>query len=553
MLQRLYILNYALIESLDITFEQGFSVITGETGAGKSIMLGALNLLLGGRADAKSIKTGAQKCCVEATFDVSKLQLQDFFAEADIDFDGAECILRREVSSSGKSRAFVNDTPVQVATLRRLGASLIDIHSQHRNLLLGEEHFLLETLDTIGNCTELAANYRRDFSAWTSAKKDLLQLREKADRAAADADYLQHKLAQLDAAALQPGEQEELEQESETLSHAEEIKGAFFAAKNALSGEECNPSLAIRNAIHALENISSVYAGTEALTERLNSMRIELDDIADEVERTADDLEFDPARLSYVEERLDSIYSLEKKLQADSIEELLQKGEEMREELERMVHIDSLIAEREQQVEQFKEALLHSGQALHTARQEAGKNICKTLCHTLASLGMPSACLDFSFAPHPQPEASGPDAVSLLFSGNKNVPPRDVAEIASGGEIARLMLALKALVAQHRQLPTIVFDEIDTGVSGTMAEQMAQVMQQMAAHCQVLCITHLPQIAALGKHHYRVYKSEDDTTTTSHIDLLDSEARIREIANMLSGAKITQAAIDNAKSLLQMA
>lgn len=553
MLQRLYILNYALIESLDITFEQGFSVITGETGAGKSIMLGALNLLLGGRADAKSIKAGAQKCCVEATFDVSGLPLQDFFAEADIDFDGTECILRREVTASGKSRAFVNDTPVQVATLKRLGASLIDIHSQHRNLLLGEEGFLLDTLDTIGNCSEAAANYRRDFSAWTSAKTELRQLREKAERAAADADYLQHKLAQLDAAALQPGEQEELEQESETLSHAEEIKSAFFTAQNALSGEECSPSLSLRNATHALESISAVYAGTEALAERLNSVRIELEDIAEEVERTADGLEFDPARLSYVEERLDSIYSLEKKFQADSIEELLQKGEQMREELERMMHIDSLIAEREKQTDQLRNALIQSGEALHTARQAAGKHICKTLCHTLASLGMPSACLDFAFTAHPEPEASGPDAVSLQFSGNRNVPPRDVAEIASGGETARLMLALKALVARHRQLPTIVFDEIDTGVSGTMAEQMAQVMQQIASHCQVLCITHLPQIAALGKHHYRVYKSEDDTTTSSHIDRLDREARIREIANMLSGAKITQAAIDNAKSLLHMA
>ena len=552
MLTRLYILHYALIERLDIDFTEGFSVITGETGAGKSIMLGALGLLLGGRADAKAIQQGATKCCVEATFDVSRLQLDALMEEADIDFDGRECIVRREVTAAGKSRAFVNDTPVQVAFLKRLGAQLIDIHSQHRNLLLGEENFLLETLDTVGDTAPLLAEYQQIFHAWKAAVSRLEHLRKQAAQGAADADYMQHRLQLLEEANLEDGEQENLEAEAEMLSHVEDIKTAFYQATMALNGEENSPITAARTAAHALESVSQVYNGTSELVERLESMRIEMEDIADEVERISESLEFDPARLQFVNDRLSTIYSLEKKFAVATVAELLSKMEELRTALNQIGNSDELIAELETETANRYQALLSAGEALTEARKAAAEYVSKHLCTTLASLGMPSATLSFAFSNRPHPEASGTASVTLLFSGNHKVAPQDVSQIASGGEIARLMLALKALIAGHKNLPTIVFDEIDTGVSGTMAERMAQVMQEMAAHCQVLCITHLPQIAALGNRHYRVHKAETEEGTTSHIDLLDNEARIREIANMLSGAQLTEAAINNARALLHL-
>ena len=552
MLTRLYILHYALIERLDIDFTEGFSVITGETGAGKSIMLGALGLLLGGRADAKAIQQGATKCCVEATFDVSRLQLDALMEEADIDFDGRECIVRREVTAAGKSRAFVNDTPVQVAFLKRLGAQLIDIHSQHRNLLLGEENFLLETLDTVGDTAPLLADYQQIFHEWKAAVSRLELLRKQAAQGAADADYMQHRLQLLEEANLEDGEQENLEAEAEMLSHVEDIKTAFYQATMALNGEENSPIAAARTAAHALESVSQVYNGTSELVERLESMRIEMEDIADEVERISESLEFDPARLQFVNDRLSTIYSLEKKFAVATVAELLSKMEELRTALNQIENSDELIHELETETANRYQALLSAGEALTEARKAAAAYVSQQLCTTLASLGMPSATLSFAFANRPHPEASGTASVTLLFSGNHKVAPQDVSQIASGGEIARLMLALKALIAGHKNLPTIVFDEIDTGVSGTMAERMAQVMQEMAAHCQVLCITHLPQIAALGNRHYRVHKAETEEGTTSHIDLLDNEARIREIANMLSGAQLTEAAINNARALLHL-
>ena len=552
MLTRLYILHYALIERLDIDFTEGFSVITGETGAGKSIMLGALGLLLGGRADAKAIQQGATKCCVEATFDVSRLQLDALMEEADIDFDGRECIVRREVTAAGKSRAFVNDTPVQVAFLKRLGAQLIDIHSQHRNLLLGEENFLLETLDTVGDTAPLLADYQQSFQAWKAAVSRLENLRKQAAQGAADADHMQHRLQLLEEANLEDGEQENLEAEAEMLSHVEDIKTAFYQATMALNGGENRRIPAARPAAHALESVSQVYNGTSELVERLESMRIEMEDIADEVERISESLEFDPARLQFVNDRLSTIYSLEKKFAVATVAELLSKMEELRTALNQIENSDELIQELERETANRYQALLSAGEALTEARKAAAEYVSKHLCTTLASLGMPSATLSFAFAHRPHPEASGTASVSLLFSGNHKVAPQDVSQIASGGEIARLMLALKALIAGHKNLPTIVFDEIDTGVSGTMAERMAQVMQEMAAHCQVLCITHLPQIAALGNRHYRVHKAETEEGTTSHIDLLDNEARIREIANMLSGAQLTEAAINNARALLHL-
>lgn len=556
MITHLLIKNYALIESLDIDFHEGFSVITGETGAGKSIILGALGLLMGQRADAKAIKAGQTKCVVEGTFDVSEAtvaqQLTDFFAAADIDFDGRECLVRREVNVNGKSRAFVNDTPVPVATLRELSAAIIDIHSQHQNLLLSNEHFLLDVLDAVAKDAPLREQYGEAYTQWREAVKEVEELRKNNEANRANRDFLSFQCEQIEAANLQPDEQADLESESEILSHAEEIKSSLFAAAQELSDEGGNVLSALRQAAQSLHSIASVYQPAAEFAERIESARIELEDVAAELDRHQERVDFDPARQTYVDERLATIYDLEKKHHVESIAELLQTYEQLKQQLNEIDNFDELIAEREQQVLALKKQLDELGHQLTAARTAAARTTATALLATLQSLGMPSAVLHFELAPRTSPEPSGFDRAALLFSANKNVPPQDAAQIASGGEIARLMLSLKAFIAQSTQLPTIIFDEIDTGVSGTMAERMAQVMQQMAKNCQVICITHLPQIAALGTHHYRVFKQETADGTSTHIAHLTADERVREIANMLSGAEMTEAAINNAKALLNL-
>jgi DNA repair protein RecN (Recombination protein N) len=552
MLEHLKISNYALIEKLDIDFGKGFSVITGETGAGKSIILGALGLLLGGRADAKSIKSGANKCVVEALFKVDGLNLSSIFEDHDIDYDPEGCYIRREVTATGKSRAFINDTPVQVAVLKQISNRLIDIHSQHQNLLMGEENFLLETLDAAGNCSGLLEQYKKAFSQWIDVSRELNDLQKQSEKGQNDLDYLQHRLTLLSEAELVDGEQELLEQESETLNHAEEIKSAFYSASSVLTSDECRPSIALRRVYQSLQSVAQVYHGTDVLLQRLESLKIELDDIADEVERTCESLDFDPQRLAYVDDRLGTIYALQKKFQAETISELLEKEQALRKEIDLIENVDDLLDEKRQRVNALYDALLKSGQALSKQRQLTAQKVVVQLTETLQNLGMPSVNLEFSFTSKNMPDMSGLDSVKLLFSANKNVVLRDVSLVASGGEVARLMLSLKCLLSQYLQLPTVVFDEIDTGVSGTMAEKMAKVMKQMSENCQVLCITHLPQIAALGNQHYKVCKIETEDSTVTQIFPLDTEARVQEIANMLSGEEMTEAAINNAKVLLKI-
>ena len=552
MLQHLHISNYALISRLDIDFSEGFSVITGETGAGKSIILGALGLLLGQRADAKAIKTGAQKCCVEATFDAGGLNLEPFFAENDIDFDGHECIVRREVNAGGKSRAFINDTPVPVAVLKEAGSHLIDIHSQHQNLLLNHEAFLLDTLDAVAGDAQELDGYRRLYDDYRRAVAEWDELKAKAEQSRNDEEFLRFQLQRLDEADLHPGEQEELEEELETLSHAEEIKEALFRTSAPFSAEENSPLASLKAGCQQLRGIGHVFAPADELSERLSSVCIELEDIAAELERQQERIEFNPERLAYVDARLGTIYDLEKKHHAAGIGELLQTQEELRSRLNTIENLDELLAAKEKTAGELLARLTRAGESLTAARKKAAAEIADSLTQQLQHLGMPAVRLSLQIDAKGRPEASGMDAVTFLFSANKNVALQNVAQIASGGEIARLMLSLKALISRCRHLPTIIFDEIDTGVSGTMAEKMANVMQQMACNCQVICITHLPQIAALGSAHYRVYKQDDETGTTSHIDRLTSEERIREIANMLSGAEMTEAAINNAKSLLKI-
>lgn len=552
MLEQLHIANYALIERLDISFDEGFSVITGETGAGKSIILGAMGLLLGQRADTKSIKQGASKCCVEGTFAAENLNLNAFFEENDIDFDGKECIVRREITAAGKSRAFVNDTPVSLSKLKEISSFLIDIHSQHQNLLVGHETFLLGILDTIAENASLADNFRQQFNKWQVTRRELNALQEQAEQDRSETDYLQFQLKQLEEADLQEGEQEELEQEADTLSHAEEIKTALYQASSAISSDGQDMTGQLRQSEQQLRSISGIYPSADSLAERLESVRIELEDINQELDSSSEHIEFNPERLTFIEDRLDVIYGLEKKHHVESISELLLVETQLGERLERIGNIDELIRQKEEEVNRLYESLLKAGNCLTESRRQTAEHVAKEIAETLQNLGMPNIRLSFELTARVQPDTTGMDGVTLLFSSNRNVPMQDVSQIASGGEVARLMLSLKALLSKHRNLPTVIFDEIDTGVSGTMAEKMALVMQQMSERCQVICITHLPQIAACGKNHYRVYKSENETGTASHIVLLTREERITEIANMLSGAELTEAAINNAKSLLKI-
>ena len=552
MFKSLSINNYALIDRLDISVEPGFTVITGETGAGKSIILGALGILLGGRAEARAVRTGAAKCVVEAAFDVSALGIQGFFEENDIDFDGEECILRREVTAAGKSRAFINDTPVPAARLKEIGALVIDIHSQHRNLLIGREDYLLDTLDTVAANSAEKTAYAEAYAQWRKAEEELKALRLQAEKGQTDGDYLKFQLTQIQEAALLPDEQEELEKENALLEHAEEIKASLGAAAFAINGSDGERLAELRRAAQLLESITVHLPEAAALAERLESARIEIGDIADELERQSEGIDFNPARAEQVTSRLNLIYDLLQKHRAASITELLALAKDWEEQLNRLENMESLLEESQRRCAALLADLRKKGSVLTATRGKAAKIVEQSLTESLHTLGMPNVSIHFSLQPREVPAACGMDTPVFLFSANKNVPMQPVSEIASGGEIARVMLALKGLIARHKNLPTIIFDEIDTGVSGTMAERMAVMMGEIAKHCQVLCITHLPQIAAKGNAHFRVHKEENETGTTSHISRLSPEERVREIATMLSGAEISEAAVSNAKALLGM-
>ena len=549
MFKSLSINNYALIDRLDISVEPGFTVITGETGAGKSIILGALGILLGGRAEARAVRTGAAKCVVEAAFDVSALGIQGFFDENDIDFDGEECILRREVTAAGKSRAFINDTPVPAARLKEIGALVIDIHSQHRNLLIGREDYLLDTLDTVAANSAEKEAYAEAFAHWRKAEEDLKALRLQAEKGQTDGDYLKFQLTQIQEAALLPDEQEELEKENALLEHAEEIKASLGSAAFAINGSDGERLAELRRAAQLLESIAAHLPEAAALAERLESARIEIGDIADELERQSEGIDFNPARAEQVASRLNLIYDLLQKHRAASITELLALAKDWEEQLNRLENMESLLEESQRRCAALLADLRKKGSVLTATRGKAANIVEQSLTESLHTLGMPNVSIQFSLQPREVPAACGMDTPVFLFSANKNVPMQPVSEIASGGEIARVMLALKGLIARHKNLPTIIFDEIDTGVSGTMAERMAVMMGEIAKHCQVLCITHLPQIAAKGNAHFRVHKEENETGTTSHISRLSPEERVREIATMLSGAEISEAAVSNAKAL----
>ena len=552
MLKSLFIQNFVLIDSLDICFNPGFSVITGETGAGKSIILGALSLVLGQRADGKSIKQGADKCVIEAIFDVSKYQLEPFFLGNDLEYDPESCILRRELYASGKSRAFVNDSPVPLAILKELGTKLIDIHSHHQNLLLGDNRFQLRVVDVMAENEILLILYKKEYTRYQGLRKALSALKERAAQSKQEEDYIRFQLDQLEEANLQPNEQEELEQEQETLSHAEEIKSSLYRVSSCLDGEEQGVVSLLKESLSSMDALERYFPRAKEIAERLRSAYIDLNDLASEMEGMIEDVEFNPDRLAWVNERLDTLYALQQKHRVSSVDDLIALRDQFRAQLTDIESFDEQIAALEKQVQDAYKELLQQAAVLSEQRKVAAVAFAQQLVQMVAPLGMPHTRFQVEVVPRKEPESDGMDEIRFLFSANKSMALQPVAQTASGGEISRLMLCIKAMIAGFTALPTIIFDEVDTGVSGDIADKMGHIMQDLGSKMQVFAITHLPQIAAQGEAHYFVYKEDVKDRTLTRIRPLDKEERIREVARMLSGSALTEASLANAKDLLGM-
>ena len=557
MLTHLTINNYVLIESLDIDLQPGFSVMTGETGAGKSIILGALGLLMGQRAESGCIMPGAAKCTVEGIFNIEGYDMQAIFEENELDYEPAECILRREVAANGKSRAFVNDSPVSVAVLRQIATRLLDIHSQHSNLLLENPAFQLGIVDTLADHSELLAQYCGLYARITEARRQLREAEENLAKRQSDEEYLRYQLDQLDTFKPQPGEDEELRQLQNALSHAEDIKMALSAIDALLNGGDDEGAVgaidAMRRSIQSMQQIAHVYPAIEEYLERLDSVVIEVRDIASDIASRAEDVEYNPARLQQVTERLDNLFSLEQKHHVGSSEELIALAEDIRSQLDSLSDSAVNIQALRQQIETDTEQAKQLAAKLSAARVKAARQVEKLVKEALVSMDMPAVIFLANVSKSEELLPSGMDIVTFLFSANKSMAARPLADVASGGEMSRVMLALKALTSKQTHLPTIIFDEIDTGVSGKVASSMAQIMAQMSSGAgqQVLAITHLPQIAAKGNAHYFVYKEDDGQRTLTHIRQLDADQRITELAHMLSGNTVTDAAMENARQLLK--
>lgn len=550
MLRSLYIQNYALIEKLDISFGAGFSVITGETGAGKSIILGAIGLLLGQRAEVKAIRQGASKCVIEARFDISAYGMEPFFEDNELEYE-EECILRREVYASGKSRAFINDTPASLVQMKELGEQLIDVHSQHQNLLLNKEGFQLNVLDILSHNDEQLSTYQSLYREWKQAQQELADLIARAEQNKADEDYIRFQLEQLEEANLSAGEQEELEQETDMLSHAEEIKAGLFRVGQLLTSDEGGLLAGLKESLNTMLGLQKVYSPATELAERLESTYIELKDVSQEVSSQEEDVEFNPDRLEEVNDRLNLIYTLQQKHRATTVEELLTLAEEYAAKLAAITSYDERIGELTTLCDTLYNKVRKQAAVLTKARTGAAREVEKQMASRLVPLGMPNVRFQVEMGIRKEPGVHGEDTVNFLFSANKNGSLQNISSVASGGEIARVMLSIKAMIAGAVKLPTIVFDEIDTGVSGEIADRMADIMQEMGEQDrQVISITHLPQIAARGCAHYKVYKQDNETETNSHIRRLADEERVEEIAHMLSGATLTEAALNNAKVLL---
>ena len=551
MLRQLYIKNFTLIDELNIELHPGFSVITGETGAGKSIILGALGLLLGQRADSKVIKQGTDRCIMEAHFDLSRYAMQSFFEQNDIEYDATDTILRRELTAQGKSRAFINDTPVSLAVLKELGEQLVDIHSQHQNLLLNKQDFQMSVADIIAGDGKLLDDYRKSYADYQQQQQQLAELEADIERNRQNADFLRFQYGELAEARLTEGEQEELEQQSERMTHAEEIKSALYDATNALDDDQTGAVSQVRQARQALAAISKVLPQAAEMAERLESCHIELRDIAAEVTTQLEHIDFEPSELEAINSRLDRLYDLQKKYHAERVEDLIALRDELQEKLNHIENSDEALAELQAAVSQSEALCRQQAERLTQLRRKAGKEIERQMRERLVPLGMPNVRFAVEILQGTLGR-NGQDNIRFLFSANSSTPLQPVAQVASGGEIARVMLSLKAMISGAVKLPTIIFDEIDTGVSGKIAEKMAEIMQEMGrSDRQVLSITHLPQIAAMGSHHYRVSKEEGPQGTVSRMQELSPDERVREIAQMLSGSDVSAAAIENAKQLLR--
>jgi DNA repair protein RecN (Recombination protein N) len=549
MLRSLTIQNFALISRLEMNIPEGFSVITGETGAGKSIILGALSLILGQRADAKSIKQNESKCQIEGIFDISSYQLESYFKEKDLEYDDRQCIFRREIWSSGKSRAFINDSPVSLNDLKELGAFLIDIHSQHQNLLLGDNRFQLKVLDALANNKDLTTSYSTAFKAYTNLKKEYTELKEKINRQTIEEDYIRFQFNQLEEAQLQAGEQDELEKEAERLSHTEEIKAALYRIDEYLSSDEKGIVPLLKNTLNIAQSLQKVYDGN--IAERIETAYIDLKDLVMDVNVRQGKLDYNPERFQEVNNRLDTIYSLQQKHRLQSVEELIALRDHLGKQIYVIDNSDEELAQLEKSVNNSLSTLLKIAKSLSKIRKETAKILEKSLIEKISVLGMPNMRFSVEILQKEHPDANGADNVNFLFSANKNGDLKAVSQIASGGEISRLMLGIKALIAGAVALPTIIFDEIDTGVSGEIADKMGEIMRRMGTTMQVITISHLPQIASKGQTQFLVYKENKEELTETRIRQLSHEERIKEIAQLLSGSKLTEAAIENAKELLK--
>lgn len=550
MLKSLSIQNYALIDSLQIDFDKGFSVITGETGAGKSIILGALSLILGQRADARHIKQGESRCVIEGVFDISAYQMQPLFDTLDWVYDGDECILRREIWSNGKSRAFVNDSPVYLNDLKEFGDRLIDIHSQHQNLALNDNLFQLNVVDLLADTGNERMEYAAAFADYRSAEQLLRELHQQARKNKEEEDYLRFQYSALSEAVLQPGEQEKLESELEAVTHAEEIKSGLFTVAGLLSADEHNVTSSLHTVKDTLQQLQQVYPRVAELAVRVESAYIDLKDVAVEASHIFEDIDFDPNRQQQLEDRLSVIYDLQKKHAVSTVEELLQLRDEMGVRLQQIDSLDERLASLEKEVEMKRTVMLEKAGLLSRKRTAAAPTIEQQLMNKLTFLKMPHTRFSCEFTPKSHPDATGADHVQFLFSANKNRDLQPVSQIASGGEISRLMLCLKSMIAGATALPTIIFDEIDTGTSGEVADKVGVIMEEMSKQMQVIAITHLPQIASKGQAHFVVYKEDTADTVSTRLRQLAPEERVAEIARMLSGAEVSVQAVENARVML---
>ena len=551
MLKHISIRNYALIESVEVDFTSGFSVITGETGHGKSVFLGALSMLLGQRSDVKAIREGADKCIIEGCFDISGFGLQPFFEENEIDYDD-ECIVRRELTASGRSRVFVNDTPVGVTQLKEIGSKLIDIHSQHQNLLIADKNYQLSVLDTLADDKLLLDRYSKEYNAYLSLVREIERMKEELEKSRRDEEWLRFQMNELESASLKDGELEELEQEVQELSHSEEIQAALYGACNAIDSDERGSLLtALRDASSALSRIASHYGAAEELSERLESNYIELKDCCSEMMQRAERVQFAPDRLEFVERRIALIYDLQKKHRVATVGELIALYNDISARLERISCGDDDIKDAEKQLSALRAGMADIAGELTEKRRQSAERLKNDITAILVNLGMPMIRFEVDMKKTSDFTSNGVDSVNFLFSANSSSAPQPLCDVASGGEMSRVMLALKSLIASQRNQPTLIFDEVDTGVSGVIAERMGRLMQQMGgANRQVLSITHLPQVAALGVNHYKVYKEETEKGTVTNMIKLDQQERVREIAQMMSGEQLTDAAIENASLLL---